>query len=115
MSSRMLLGRRGEVPFIGPETGRTVPNGIGIYRSPHGSVRYVLSVGHLPIAALQIVVGLNEPIIANVFVREGARRQGHARTLLDAAKLEYPTLRHASKADRTPEGDAWVEAMEKRT
>ncbi len=115
MATAMLLAPRGRVPFIGEETGRVVPSGVSVWRSPHGSVRYVLSVGRLPVAALQIVVGPHAPpIVANVFVREGSRRQGHASELFAIARLDYPTLEHSRPEDRTPDGDAWTRGMASR-
>lgn len=114
MATSLLLAPRGKVPFIGEETGRAVGSGVSVYRSPHGSVRYVLSVGRLPVAALQIVVPRGAPpVVANVFVREGARRQGHASTLFEVARAEYPDLVHAKPEDRTLEGHAWVLGMGK--
>lgn len=112
MSTKILLRPRDEVPFIGPETGVTIRNGISRFKSPEGSVRFVLSVDGVPIAALQIVTKrAGTPTIANVFTLESARRQGHARALFDVARLHYPRLQHSKPLDRTPEGDAWVRAL----
>ena len=121
MSTFQLLEPRGQVPFIGPETGVQKP-GISVFKSIDGSVRYVLYVGRLPIAALQIVVPSGRPhhhpdgspIVANVYTAIGCRGRGHARTLFEAAKLAYPTLRHAAPVDRTDAGAGWVKSLSRR-
>lgn len=114
MSTTVLLGARGKVPFIGEEKGVAKPSGISIFKSPHGSVRFLLSQEGVPLSALQIVHAKGRsPVVANVFTDPDARGQGYAKLLFEAAKLAYPGLRHASPYNRTDEGDAWVRALER--
>jgi hypothetical protein len=115
MSTAAILGARGKVPFIGPETGRMKRDGVAVFKSPHGSSRYILYSSGRPLSGLQLVSAPGRaPVVANVFTAPAARGKGFATLVFETARLDHPNLRHADPYRRTDEGDAWVQALEKK-
>lgn len=90
------------------------------YTNRHGSVRYVLFLrfgrGRAPqaVAALQLVTsdGKNATI-ANVYTLPEYRRRGFATDLLELAREEYDTVKHADQRHMSDAGKAWA-ASDKR-
>lgn len=107
-----VLAPRGMSKRIGPEKGRSVPDGISIFRSPYGSVRYLLSERGEPIAALQLVVMGDRVVASSVLVVPRRRREGLASKLFDRALRDYSTI--IFDQHLTDDGVAWTRAVEKR-
>lgn len=105
---KIYLGDPGTVPGIGAERGRRPANGVGRFKSPHGSVRYVWYEGGDPLAALQVVTrdGVHATI-ANVYTTPGRRREGLAAALLAQARRDFVEVVHAEEEHLSPEGRAW--------
>lgn len=102
------LGGPGEIPGIGPERGRATHDGIARFRSPHGSVRYVLYRSGEPLAALQVVTpDGRHATIANVYTLPSHRRQGLADALLEKARRDFSTVAHAQEGSLSAAGRAW--------
>jgi GNAT superfamily N-acetyltransferase len=102
----------GTVPGIGPERGKRPTSGVGRYKSPHGSVRYVWYEHGRPLAALQVVTGDGKrATIANVYTVPAHRRQGLAAALLAKARHDFKAVEHAEEAHLSAEGRAWREKL----
>lgn len=125
MSTSILLLPRGEVPFIGAESGKKPRSGVAVYRSEPlffvgglpagGSVRYVRYIAGVPVAALQLVdLGEGRAVAANVFVAAPHRRLGHATQLWEQARRDFPGLKQADPENRTELGAAWVAGMTRK-
>lgn len=98
----------GTVPGIGAERGKKPTSGVGRYRSPHGSVRYVWYAHGVPLAALQVVSRDGKlATIANVYTVPSRRREGLASMLLAKARHDFKEVRHAEDAHLSTEGRAW--------
>lgn len=105
------LNGPGKVPGIGAERGRSPRNGLGRFRSPHGSTRYVWYVDAKPVSALQVVSQDGKlATIANVYTEPSHRRMGFAKILLDAARKDFKQVKHASDSNLSPSGRAWRDA-----
>ena len=103
------LGDPGTVGGIGPERGKKPTSGIGRYKSPHGSVRYVWYEHGKPIAALQVVTRDGKgATIANVYTVPSRRREGLAAVLLAKARRDFQTVEHADETHLSDEGRAWA-------
>jgi len=105
-----LLRPRGEIRAIGHEDGPEAPeNGIARYRSPEGSVRYVMYKDGRAVSALQIMTRdghtLRTGRIANVWTAPDDRRHGHASALLVQARRDFKTVEHSD--DLSPDAKAW--------
>jgi GNAT superfamily N-acetyltransferase len=102
------LGDPGTVPGIGTERGKPPRSGIGRYKSPHGSVRYVWYEHGQPLAALQVVTrDGRRATIANVYTVPSRRRQGLASALLAKARQAFKDVHHAEDAHLSAAGRAW--------
>jgi GNAT superfamily N-acetyltransferase len=102
------LGDPGTVPGIGTERGKRPTSGIGRYKSPHGSVRYVWYEHGAPLAALQVVTRDGKlATIANVYTAPSHRRAGLASALLAKARRDFKEVHHAEEAHLSPAGRAW--------
>jgi hypothetical protein len=102
------LGDPGSVPGIGTERGKKPTSGIGRYKSPHGSVRYVWYEHGSPLAALQVVTrDGKEATIANVYTTSARRREGLAAALLARARQDFKKVEHAEEAHLSSSGRAW--------
>jgi ribosomal protein S18 acetylase RimI-like enzyme len=102
------LGAPGKVPGIGAESGKQPRSGVGRYKSPHGSVRYVWYEHGAPLAVLQVVTRDGKlATIANVYTVPARRRQGLANALLTRAQHDFREVRHAEDAHLSTEGRAW--------
>jgi GNAT superfamily N-acetyltransferase len=102
------LGDPGTVPGIGVERGKRPTNGVGRYKSPHGSVRYVWYEHGTALAALQVVTRDGKlATIANVYTVPSYRRAGLASALLAKARRDFKEVRHAEEAHLSPAGRAW--------
>ncbi len=105
------LGAPGTVPGIGAERGRRVRDGLGKYKSPHGSTRYVWYVSGEPVSALQVVsIDGKIATVANVYTARSHRRTGLAGLLLEQARRDFREVRHASDGHLSAEGRAWRNA-----
>jgi GNAT superfamily N-acetyltransferase len=105
-----LLAARGMVSQIGPETGRTPRDGVAVWRSPHGSVRYVVFEHGVAWAAIQVMSsapGVGH--VANAFTHPRARRQGLGRTLVARARHDFPQLTFGT--DRSDDGAGFVRGL----
>ena len=103
------LGDPGTVPGIGAERGKKPTSGIGRYKSPHGSVRYVWYEHGKPMAALQVVTRDGKhATIANVYTVPSRRREGLAAALLAKARHDFKSVDHADEAHLSDEGRAWA-------
>src|SRR5574342_1044842 len=92
-------GDPGTVPGIGAERGKKPTSGVGRYRSPHGSVRYVWYEHGIPLAALQVVTrDGRRATIANVYTVPARRREGLAAALLARARRDFRAVEHAEEA-----------------
>jgi len=102
------LGDPNTVPGIGSERGKKPTSGIGRFKSPHGSVRYVWYEHGTPLAALQVVTrdGANATI-ANVYTVPARRREGLAAALLAKARRDFKKVEHADEMHLSTEGLAW--------
>jgi hypothetical protein len=106
------LGDPGSVPGIGSERGKKPTSGIGRYKSPHGSVRYVWYEHGVPLAALQVVTrDGKQATIANVCTVASRRREGLAAALLAKARHDFKSVEHAEEAHLSAEGRAWREKL----
>jgi GNAT superfamily N-acetyltransferase len=106
------LGDPGAVPGIGPERGRKPTSGIGRFKSPHGSVRYVWYEHGTPLAALQVVSRDGKlATIANVYTVPARRREGLAAALLARARRDFNRVTHAGEEHLSAEGRAWREKL----
>jgi GNAT superfamily N-acetyltransferase len=102
------LGDPGTVPGIGAERGKKPTSGVGRYKSPHGSVRYVWYEQGKPLAALQVVTRDGKlATIANVYTVPLRRREGLASALLARARHDFKAVRHAEDAHLSAAGRAW--------
>ncbi len=106
-----LLAPCGQTRTIGTEKGRYNPDGISVYRSPHGSTRYVYSGAGESLAVLQIMSrNRNYGTIANAYTVEKARRNGLASKLLDRARKDFKSVKHSDSL--SSDGAAWANAVE---
>jgi len=106
------LGDPGTVPGIGPERGKKPMSGIGSYKSPHGSVRYVWYEHGKPLAGLQVVTrDGRRAVIANVYTAPTHKRKGLATALLAKARRDFQTVEHAGEEHLSAEGRAWREKL----
>lgn len=106
------LGNPGAVPGIGAERGKKPTSGIGRFKSPHGSVRYVWYEHGVPLAALQVVTpDGKQATIANVYTIPARRREGLAAALLAKARLDFETVEHAEEGHLSAEGRAWRDTL----
>lgn len=108
-----LLARPGKVPQIGRESGKPMPNGISVYRtprSPYGrSFRFVMHERGHAIAALQVMQPVSMPaVIANVWVERDRRREGIASMLFDYAQIMLGPIQHSGHLSE--DGRAWAAA-----
>jgi GNAT superfamily N-acetyltransferase len=102
------LGSPGKVPGIGTESGKQPTNGIGRYKSPHGSVRYVWYEHGAPLAVLQIVTrDGKQGTIANVYTMPAHRRQGLAAALLARSRRDFKKIEHAKEVHLSDAGKDW--------
>lgn len=102
------LGDPGTVPGIGAERGKRPTSGVGRYKNPHGSVRYVWYEHGEPLAALQVVTRDGKlATIANVYTAPIHHRRGLASALLARARHDFKEVRHAEDAHLSTEGRAW--------
>jgi GNAT superfamily N-acetyltransferase len=102
------LGDPGTVPGIGSERGKKPTNGIGRYKSPHGSVRYIWYEHGDPLAVLQVVTrDGKQATIANVYTVAAHRRQGLAAALLARARRDFQKVEHAEETHLSGPGRAW--------
>lgn len=98
----------GTIPGIGPERGKKPLSGIGRYKSPYGSVRYVLYEHGTPLAALQVVTPDGKhATIANVYTKPSRRREGLANVLLAQARRDFKAVQHAKEEHLSSAGRAW--------
>jgi len=105
-----LLSPRGKVRQIGAEKGRYQPNGISLFVSPHGSYRYVWSVGGEIVGVAQFMSRDGKKAISsNTYVDPSYRRQGIATKLQRQALKDFEELDY--HADRSDDGDAWVKSV----
>jgi predicted GNAT family acetyltransferase len=105
------LGDPGTVPGIGSERGKKPTSGIGRFKSPHGSVRYVWYEHGTPLAALQVVTRDGKhATISNVYTAPARRREGLAAALLAKARHDFKTVEHAEEAHLSAAGRAWRES-----
>ena len=104
------LGDPGSVPGIGAERGKKPMSGVGRYKSPHGSVRYVWYEHGTPLAALQVVTRDGKlATIANVYTVPTRRREGLAAALLAKARRDFKGVEHAEETRLSAAGRAWRE------
>lgn len=61
--------------------------------------------------ASELYVRMTDLVICNVETREDRRGEGLARALYETAIAQMPGIRHDLPAHRTPEGDAFAQAM----
>ena len=102
----------GTVPGIGSERGKKPTSGIGRFKSPHGSVRYVWYEHGTPLAALQVVTrDRKQATIANVYTVPKRRREGIAAALLARARRDFRAVGHADEAHLSAAGLAWREKL----
>jgi hypothetical protein len=106
---RLLLSPKGESRAIGPESGRVVADGIGVYLSPYGSVRFVRSVGGVIVAALQVMDDGRRQVATNAYTAPTHRRAGYATELWKAARRRFPGLQ--ASPDQSKAGAAWVRSL----
>lgn len=99
----------GKIPAIGPERGKKPSkNGIGKYKSPHGSYRYVAYVEGQPISVLQVVSRDGKAgTIATAYTLPAHQRQGWATKLLREARKDFKSVSHAEEEHISEEGKAW--------
>ena len=103
----ILLKLPGQNPMIGHEKGNLKPDGISKLTSPHGSYRYIYSIGGEPVSALQVVSrDHNTGIVTNSFTKKEHRRQGLARKLLGQIQRDFSILEF--NEDQSGSGAAWV-------
>lgn len=107
-----VLAPRGMSKRIGPEKGRSVPDGISIFKSPYGSVRYLLSERGRPVAVLQLVVMGDRVVASSVLVVPNRRREGLASKLFDRALRDYPKI--VFDQHLTDDGVAWTRAVSRK-
>jgi hypothetical protein len=105
------LAPKGKAPGIGAETGTTVRDGVSVYKSPHGSNRYLYSKQGAAVGVLQVVeISPGIAVIANVYVASEWRRKGVATKLYERASKDFaislPDKRMLSKA-----GLAWSKQL----
>jgi GNAT superfamily N-acetyltransferase len=106
------LGDPGTVPGIGAERGKKPTSGIGRFKSPHGSVRYVWYEHGIPLATLQVVTrDGKQATIANVYTVPTRRREGLAAALLTRARRDFKVVEHAEEAQLSAEGRAWRDTL----
>lgn len=106
------LGQPGTVPGIGSERGKQPTSGIGRYKSPHGSVRYVWYEHGTPLAVLQVVTrDGKQATIANVYTVSTRRHQGLAGALLVRARRDFKKVEHAEEANLSEAGRAWRDKL----
>ncbi len=106
----LILGPKGSVPQIGPETGRPVTNGIAVYRGGRGSVRLILYHEKMPLSCLHVYKqGRGKAKVENVFTDPLWRRLGLAGKLMKYARKMFKTVVHS--ADLTPAGEKWSQAV----
>lgn len=106
------LGAPGTVPGIGSERGKKPTSGIGRYKSPHGSVRYVWYEHGEPLAALQVVTRDGQHgTIANVYTVPTHRREGLAGALLGRARRDFKEVVHAEEGHLSSAARAWREKL----
>lgn len=104
----------GSCPAIGAETTlRTFVGAEGVVvtvlSSPHGSTRYLASVGDAPVSVLQVVSRDGQHArIANAFTVQERRRTGLASMLLAAARTDFVEVVHSD--DLSDHGRAFAAA-----
>lgn len=109
-AERDMFAPKGMSKRIGPESGRTVRSGVSVFRSPHGSVRYMLSEDGEPLSVLQVVeTAPGTAVIAQVLTRPEFRRMGLASRLLERARKDYRQVLHSEHL--TDEGAQWSKAV----
>lgn len=106
------LATKGRVSEIGPERGpsRMPENGIVLFRSSHGSWRYLLFEDGQPVSVLQIVSRDGKHgQIANVFTAPERRRRGLAERLLKRAHEDFEVIVHSTHLSGS--GRRWKEKV----
>ena len=106
------LAPKGRAPGIGPERGpsRMPENGIVLFRSTHGSWRYLLFQDGQPVSVLQIVSRDGKHgQIANVFTVSEWRRRGLAELLLQRAHEDFEVIVHSTYLSGS--GRRWKEKV----
>lgn len=100
------LAPKGKAPGIGSETGTTARDGISVYKSPHGSNRYLYSKQGAAVGVLQVVeISPGVAVIANVYTSPEWRRKGIATKLYERASKDF----EVSLPERMSEaGLAWA-------
>lgn len=107
-----LLADRGRYPGVGVEAGRAVRDGIALYRDPYGSFRYVLYDAGEPVGGLQVMSSDGKhAVIANVYVVPSRRRHGVASALLERARRDFKSVRHADDQHLSEAGRAFAQAV----
>jgi GNAT superfamily N-acetyltransferase len=101
------LAPKGKAPGIGAETGTTVRDGISVYKSPHGSNRYLYSKQGAAVGVLQVVeISPGISVIANVYTSPEWRRKGIATKLYERASKDFE-IRLPDKRMMSGDGLAW--------
>lgn len=103
----------GMSPAIGTETGALRRDGTSKHASPHGSTRYLRSVGGKIVAGLQVVSADGRAAkIANVYTLPEYRGRGMAAGLLSRARRDFLVVEHADEDDLSRAGRGWRDKME---
>jgi GNAT superfamily N-acetyltransferase len=106
------LDAPGKVHGIGTESGKRPTSGIGRYKSPQGSVRYVWYEHGAPLAGLQVVTrDGRQATTANVYTMPAHRRQGLAAALLARARRDFKKIEHAEEVHLSDAGRGWREKI----
>jgi len=99
---------------VGRESGRLRRDGISRHADPHGSTRYLYSVGGAIVSSLQVVSRDGRvAVVANVYTDPGHRGRGLARHLLERARRDFARVEHAPEEHLSDAGRRWRDAVER--
>jgi GNAT superfamily N-acetyltransferase len=109
-----LLSEPGKYPLVGPEKGEKPDDGIATFRDPNGSHRYVYYVGGRPVSGLQVMSRDGKTgHVANAYTHPDFRRRGHAKALVERARMDFEKLTWST--DRSEVGEAFVRKVNPTT
>ena len=110
---RTLLAPPGQYPGVGHEHGSPVEDGISVFQDPNGSFRYVLYIGGIAVAGMQVMSReKGKGILANAFTHPDHRRKGYATQVLNRIRQDFPHLEYSK--DRSEAGAGFVSKFESR-
>lgn len=98
--------------YVEEEYGKHIFNGISVFKSKCGSIRFVYSIDGEIVSALQVMIhSKSKSVATNVYTDTRYRRQGFAKSLFFFAKEKLGSLEYS--LDRSEAGKLLVNSVEK--